>query len=333
METASSTDLDPMDQPQADLIPVGISSCILGAEVRFNGGHKLDRFVRDTLGAYLRFVPVCPEVDIGLGIPRETLRLIQGESGSVRMVAPKSGSDHTDAMEAYAKSKTEELASQALCGFIVQKGSPSCGMERVRVYGEPNQAPARNGRGLFTQALMDRFPNLPVEEDGRLNDPGLRENFIERIFAYRRIRALFSASWTIGDLVAFHTREKFLVLAHSRTCYDELGRLVAGAKSLPPDEVATEYERLFLSGLKEKATRGRQTNVLMHLAGHFKKVLDEGDRRELVEIIENYHKGLAPLVVPITLLRHHVRRQGLAYLEQQTYLDPHPQELMLRNHG
>jgi len=316
-----------------DEIPIGVSSCILGNEVRFNGGHKLSSFVRDTLGAYVRFVPVCPEVDIGLGIPRETLRLARGENDSVQLIAPKSGSNHTVAMEEYSRTKTEALSREALCGFIVQKGSPSCGMERVRIYSEPGRAPARNGRGLFTHALMERFPNLPVEEDGRLNDPGLRENFIERIFAYRRIRALFSGSWTMGDLVKFHSREKLLVLAHSRPSYQELGRLVAGAKDRDPHRVAQEYERLFLSGLKKMATRGRQTNVLMHIAGHFKKLLDDGDRAEISEITEKYRVGLLPLIVPITLLRHHVRRHNMEYLAMQTYLDPHPSELMLRNHG
>jgi uncharacterized protein YbgA (DUF1722 family) len=178
---------------------------------------------------------------------------------------------------------------------------------------------------------MRRFPNLPVEEDGRLNHPRLRDNFVERIFAYRRLRSLFAEGWTVGDLVAFHSREKFLVLAHGRPAYTELGRLVAGAKAREVTEVATEYERLFMTGLSKLATPAKHTNVLQHLAGHFKKLLDAEDRSELREVIERYRTGLVPLVVPITLLRHHVRRHGLVYLAQQTYLDPHPVELMLRN--
>ena len=317
-------------------IPIGISACILGQEVRFDGGHKLDHFIRDTLGAYVRFVPVCPEVDIGLGVPRETLRLVGDDSNKrdqPRLVAPKSGSDHSRRMNAYAHAKMTELGAEALCGYIVQKASPSCGMERVPIYTDGGGAASRKGRGFFTAVLMDRFPNLPVEENGRLNDPALRENFIERIFAYRRVRALFGGRWKVGDLVAFHGREKLLVLAHDRPAYQELSRLVAGANQQPRAQVATNYERLFLTGLKKLATRGKQTNILQHIAGHFKKLLDSADHQELREVIESYQSGLVPLVVPVTLLRHHVRRHDMEYLAQQTYLDPHPSELMLRNHG
>jgi uncharacterized protein YbgA (DUF1722 family)/uncharacterized protein YbbK (DUF523 family) len=316
-------------------IPIGISACVLGQEVRYNGGHKLDRFIRDTLGTYVRFVPVCPEVEIGLGIPRETLRLVRGEKNSeaVRLVAPKSDTDHTERMESYARKRTKELAQENLCGYILQKGSPSCGMERVRIYTKPGVAPARNGRGLYARELMERFPNLPVEEDGRLNDAGLRENFVERIFAYRRFRALFGGPWKMGDLVAFHTREKLLILAHDRPTYQELGRLVAAAKGRDRKQVASEYEVLFMTGLRKMATRGKQTNVLQHIAGYFKKLIDSNDRQEIQEVFASYRAGYVPLVVPLTLLKHHVRRHGIDYLAQQTYLDPHPTELMLRNHG
>lgn len=323
------------ETPLATDIPIGISACVLGEEVRYNGGHKLDRFIRDTLGAYVRFVPVCPEVEIGLGIPRETLRLVRGdgEEGSVRLVAPKSGTDHTKSMESYARKRTRQLARENLCGYILQKGSPSCGMERVRIYTKPGVAPARNGRGLYARELMAQFPNLPVEEDGRLNDAGLRENFVERIFAYRRFRTLFGGRWKMGDLVAFHSREKLLLLAHDRPAYQELGRLVAAAKGRDREQVAGEYETLFMTGLRKMATRRKQTNVLQHIAGHFKKLIDSHDRKELQEVIGSYHAGYVPLVVPLTLLKHHVRRHDIEYLAQQTYLDPHPTELMLRNHG
>lgn len=279
-------------------------------------------------------LPVCQQ--IGLDIPRESMRLVREETNTqttVRLIAPKSETDHTTTMEIYAKKKTKQLANENLCGYILQKGSPSCGMERVRIYSKPGVAPARNGRGLFAQALLTQFPNLPVEEDGRLNDAGLRENFIERIFAYRRFRSLFGSRWTMGDLVAFHTREKLLLLAHDRPTYQALGRLVAAAKGRNRHEVASEYEALFMSGLRKMATRSKQTNVLEHISGHFKKHNDAGDRQELREVIANYRAGLFPLVVPIALLRHHVRRHGIEYLAEQTYLDPHPQELMLRNHG
>lgn len=317
---------------ETDEIQIGISACILGQEVRYNGGHKLDRFLRDTLGTYVRFVPVCPEVEIGLGVPRETLRLEQiGGPETLRLVAPRSGSDHTAAMVAFARAKALELGAAELCGYILQKGSPSCGMERVRIYGAGGM-PQRNGRGLFAQVLLEALPELPVEEDGRLNDPRLRENFIERIFAYRRLRRLFRARWTRGELVAFHSREKLLLLAHDRPSYEALGRLVAAAKQTDRALLVEQYRRLFLGGLARIATTRKQTNVLQHVAGHLREVLDEAERRELQELIESYHRQWVPLIVPLTLIRHHVRRHGLSYLAQQTYLDPHPQELMLRNH-
>ena len=324
-----------ISEPGAVDIPIGISACVLGQKVRFDGGHKLDRFIRDTLGTYVRFVPVCPEFEIGLGIPRESLRLVRGGAtgAQLRLVAPKSGSDRTERMQTYAHKRLKQLAQEKLCGYILQKGSPSCGMERVRIYSRPGVAPARNGRGIYAQALMAQFPNLPVEEDGRLNDAGLRENFIERIFAYRRFRSLFGGRWKMGDLVAFHSREKLLLLSHDRPNYDELGRMVASAKGRDRKLVAGEYETLFMTGLRKMATRGKQTNVLQHIAGHFKKLIDASDRQEVQEVIDSYRVGHVPLVVPITLLKHHVRRHGIEYLAQQTYLEPHPTELMLRNHG
>lgn len=329
------TSSQPAQAPSEEIL-LGISSCILGAEVRFNGGHKLDRFVKHTLGNYVSFVPVCPEFELGLGVPRETLRLARPgaeTSHQLRLVAPKSATDHTQAMLRYARARCDELAEQELCGFIVQKGSPSCGMERVRVYPKPEGgSPNRDGRGLFTQVLLERWPHLPVEEDGRLNDPLLRDSFIVRIFAYRRLRNLFQPRWRIGDLVSFHAREKMLLLAHDRTTHTELGRMVARAKDLPRAQLKTDYMAGFLSGLQKRGTRRKHTNVLQHVSGHFKKLLDEDDRREVRELIDSYHKGLVPLVVPITLIRHHVRRHDLKYLASQSYLDPHPRELMLRNH-
>lgn len=320
--------------PKADPIRVGISACILGQEVRYNGGHKLDRFIRDTLGAFVDLVPVCPEVELGLGVPRETLRLVMpGRGAEPLMIAPASGTDHTAAMRAYAEARCDQLAGDDLCGFIVQKGSPSCGMERVKLYPSAEGGmPTRDGRGLFTAALMRRFPDLPVEEDGRLNDPRLRETFVERVFAYRRARTLFASPWTMGSLVAFHAREKLLLMAHHRPAYQELGRLVATAKGRDRQEVGSEYQRIFMAGLARIGTPRKHTNVLQHIAGYFKRTLDDDDRREMHDVIDAYWRGQVPLIVPITLLRHHVRRIGVPYLAEQTYLSPHPRELMLRNH-
>ncbi|MCA9673359.1 MAG: DUF523 and DUF1722 domain-containing protein [Myxococcales bacterium] len=317
------------------VIRIGISACILGQEVRYNGGHKLDRFIRDTLGAFVEFVPVCPEVDIGLGVPRETLRLVQDDSdpdGEPLMQAPKSGADHSKKMLRYAQRKVAELSKLDLCGYIVQKGSPSCGMERVRVYPRLDGGmPRRDGRGLFTRVLMQKLPLLPVEEDGRLNDPLLRENFIERVFAYRRLRQLFAGRWTIGQLVSFHGSEKLLLMAHSPG--KALGQLVAKAKAVPRAQLKDDYSRLFLETLARRSTVRKHVNVLQHIVGYFRKRLDDDSRREVHDLIEAYRNQLVPLVVPVTLIRHHVRKLEIDYLMGQSYLSPHPRELMLRNHA
>ncbi|MCA8959289.1 MAG: DUF1722 domain-containing protein [Planctomycetes bacterium] len=313
-----------------DEIRIGISACLLGERVRFDGGHKRDGFLTGTLGEFVTFVPVCPEVAIGLGTPREAIRLVRSDRGT-RLVGVKSGEDHTEPMRRYSQKRTRELANADLDGFIVKRDSPTCGLERVRVY-DQNGSPTKSGRGLFTEALIDASPLLPVEEEGRLCDPKLRESFFERVFAYRRVRSLFRARWSIGDLVRFHTREKMFLLAHHEPSYRELGRIVAGAKQTPRAELRTRYEELFMQALGRKATARKNTNVLQHMLGHLKDLVDGDDRRELVECIEEYRRGMIPLVVPVTLLRHHVRRHSIDYLSGQTYLEPHPKELMLRNH-
>jgi uncharacterized protein YbgA (DUF1722 family)/uncharacterized protein YbbK (DUF523 family) len=309
---------------------IGISACLLGQEVRFDGGHKRDRFLTEVLGAVVEWVPVCPEVELGLGTPRETLRLVRSEKG-VRMITTRTGIDHTDGMNAWADRRLDELAGEDLCGYVLKKDSPSCGMERVKVFGAAGM-PERQGRGLFAAALLERFPCLPVEEEGRLSDPRLRENFIERTFAYRRLKDLFGGRWSIGALGRFHTAHKMSLLAHSTTAYQELGRLVARASKLPRHELRDRYERDFMAALSLMATTRRHTNVLMHMAGHLKKLLDADSRRELQETIDEYRRGLVPLVVPLTLIRHHVRQNAVDYLFGQVYLQPHPRELMLRNH-
>ena len=317
-------------------IPVGISACTLGQSVRFDGGHKHDRYISETLGQYFLFVAVCPEVEIGLPIPRESLRLIKlrdKSSTGLRLVANQSGHDHSRAMQRYAKTRLKALQADSLCGYIVQKNSPSCGMERVRVYPERGGSPQKNGRGLFTDALMKKFPLLPVEENGRLNDPILRENFIERVFAYRRLREFFSRPWTMGQLVSFHACEKLLLMAHDRPSYLALGRLVATGKNSSRADLQAQYQQHFMQGLARIATRSKHSNVLQHISGYFKKTLDAQDRQELQELIEQYRLGRIPLVVPLTLLQHHLRRHPVPYLLQQTYMSPHPVELMLRNHG
>jgi uncharacterized protein YbgA (DUF1722 family)/uncharacterized protein YbbK (DUF523 family) len=311
-------------------VRIGVSSCLLGQKVRFDGGHKRDAFLVDTFGQFVEWVPVCPEAEIGMGIPREPIRL-QRVGPSIRLLGVKTATDHTDSMSQWAARRVEALAREALDGYILKKDSPSCGMERVKVY-DTGGAPARTGRGLFADALIARLPLLPVEEEGRLSDPRLRDNFVERVFAYRRLRDLFAGRWTTGALVRFHTAHKLTLLAHSPDAYRALGRLVAGAAALPRGEVKAEYESVFMKGLTTLATPRKHVNVLQHMLGYFRKVLDDASRSELGMAVADYQKGLVPLVVPLTLFRHHVRRCGVAYLEGQTYLEPHPKELMLRNH-
>jgi uncharacterized protein YbgA (DUF1722 family)/uncharacterized protein YbbK (DUF523 family) len=308
---------------------IGISSCLLGDEVRFDGGHKRDTFLTDVLSPCVEWVRVCPEVEIGLGIPRETLRLVN-VAGDTRMITTRTGIDHTETMRTYARRRTSELISEDLRGYVLKKDSPSCGMERVKVYS--GDAPARTGVGLYAAILKERFPALPIEEEGRLVDAVLRENFIERVFAYDRLRALFDAKWTQKALIAFHTAHKMTLLAHSTSAYRALGRLVAGGAAISRDVLQRQYESGFMSTLARPATTKRHTNVLMHMAGHLKTQVDEASKQELAACIDDYRRGLVPLVVPLTLLRHHVRAHNLDYLAGQTYLEPHPRELMLRNH-
>jgi len=309
---------------------VGISACLLGQEVRFDGGHKRDPFLTETLGQFVEWVPVCPEVELGLGIPRETIRL-EGDPAAPRLRAPKSGKDHTIAMQRLARARVDTLARQDLVGYVLKKDSPTCGMERVRVYGAGG-SPARNGVGTFARVLMERLPMLPVEEEGRLHDPALRENFVERLFAYARWRAFVTERPTRGGLVAFHTSHKLTLLAHAPAAYRRLGSLVARAKERPLPEVLADYGSAFMSVLRVRATPARHANVLEHILGYFSKDLTAAERQEMVDVIADYHRGLVPLIVPLTLVKHHVRRLAVEYLQGQTYLDPHPKELMLRNH-
>jgi uncharacterized protein YbgA (DUF1722 family)/uncharacterized protein YbbK (DUF523 family) len=308
---------------------IGISACLLGDEVRYDGGHKRDAFLTAVLGPFVEWVKVCPEVEIGLGTPREPIRLTAQEGG-IRLVAVKSGTDYTDRMDAYAARRVEALADERLCGYVLKKDSPSCGMARVKVHGASGPL-ALNGVGRFAAALLARFPDLPIEEEGRLCDPRLRENFIERIFAYGRLRDLFDSAWTVGDLVRFHAAHTLVLLAHSTAACTELGRLMSRAKSRDRDALRAEYSRRFMAALAVPATRARHVDVLRHMAGYFRKTLDAASRDELRQTIEDYRQGLVPLVVPVTLLRHHVRQQKIEDLADQIYLSPHPQELMLRN--
>ncbi len=312
-------------------IRIGISSCLLGERVRYDGGHKHDRFITETLGQFFEWVPVCPEVECGLPTPREAMRLV-GDPEAPRLVTIRSGLDHTERMLRWARARVAALDAEELAGFIFKSKSPSSGLLRVRVYGATG-IPSRRGVGLFARAFRERFPLLPVEEDGRLHDLALRENFIERVFALARFRALCAGGRTRGRLVAFHAAHKLLLLSHSPALLRELGRLVADAKASAPAQLYARYQTLFMEALEQRATVKKHVNVLMHMMGYFKRELSAEDKRELLEVIGHYAAEQVPLLVPLTLLRHHIRTLGEPYLAGQTYLNPHPIELKLRNHA
>ena len=312
-------------------IKIGISACLLGTKVRFDGGHKRDSFLTGTLSNYFEWLPVCPEVEVGMTTPRESLRLV-GKPDSPRMVTTKTGIDWTDRMNHYSHSRVKALSKEGLSGYILKSKSPSCGMERVKVYTD-NGMPHKNGQGLFAKALVEAMPYLPVEEEGRLNDPRLRENFITRVFCYYRWKNLTGTGRAaIRDLSRFHAQHKFLIMAHNETLMREMGRLVADTQGRRPSETLALYGTLFFEALARKTTLKRHVNVMEHIAGFFKKKISPSDRSELQQAIEDYRMGLLPLIVPITLIRHHTRALNVSYVQDQIYLYPHPKELMLLNH-
>ena len=311
-------------------IRIGISRCLLGEKVRYDGGHKRDSFLADTLGRHVEWVPVCPEVEAGLGTPREAMHLV-GPAETPRLLTIRSGLDHTDRIERFSHHRVRELETLDLSGYVFKKGSPSCGVARVRVYHEQGM-PARNGVGLFARIFQERFPLVPVEEEGRLADPLLRDNFLERVFSYARWREWQRRRLTRQGLATFHTTHKFLLLAHSRPHYEALGRLVGNAEQHRPTDLAQAYGRLFMEALRVKATVRKHVNALQHMAGFFKARLSEAEREEWHAVLQDYQRGLTPLVVPLTLVKHYVRRLDIHDLADQVYLNPHPKELMLRNH-
>jgi uncharacterized protein YbgA (DUF1722 family)/uncharacterized protein YbbK (DUF523 family) len=310
-------------------ITIGVSACLLGQKVRYDGGHKHYHYLTDTLGKFFRFLPVCPEVECGLPIPREAMRL-EGTAEEPRLVTSRTGRDLTGQMLDYCNRRVDELAAENLCGFVFKKDSPSSGLFRVRVYRKGS--PARDGRGLFAAAVVTRLPLLPAEEEGRLGDENLRENFIERVFAYHRWKDFLAGKAGVGELVQFHTAHKLQLMAHHPETYRQLGKLVAAAKGVPRQELLARYEELFMTALSYHATARKNTDVLQHIMGYFKKELTKEEKAELGEVIEQYHRRLVPLVVPLTLLKHYVHKYGIEYLQKQWYLQPHPMELMLRNH-
>ena len=309
------------------LIPVGISACVLGESVRFDGGHKRLPFATDHLKPYVRFYPVCPEMAIGMPSPRPAIRLIRGDEG-LQLVGSSQDLNVTAAMQAFSRDKVASLSH--LCGYIVCAKSPTCGMERVKVYDVAGKGAEKVGVGLYTQELMRQMPWLPVEEDGRLNDPVLRENFVTRIFALHDFYRQCEAGMTRGKLVAFHSRYKLLIMAHSQADYRALGRRVADLDAMPFDELLIAYRDHLMLALSKRPTRKNHSNVLQHIQGYFSRQLSSRQRKELSHLIDRYRRGTQPLLAPLTLLRHYLEEHPDPYLTQQVYFEPYPEALLLR---
>jgi uncharacterized protein YbgA (DUF1722 family)/uncharacterized protein YbbK (DUF523 family) len=312
-------------------IKLGISSCLLGAKVRYDGKHRLNPFLKETLGQFVKWIPVCPEVECGLPVPREAMQLV-GYPMNVRLLTIKKKVDYTDLMKEYTFSKIPSLREENLSGFIFKSKSPSSGMQGVDIYNSKGQ-PEFKGTGLFAEEVMCHFPLMPVEDDTRLHNSVIRENFIERIFVYKRWRELIQNKPVRNKLIEFHTRHKFLIMAHSPSVLIKLGNLVAWKKEIQELDLYNQYISVLMKGLKVEATLSKNVNVIEHLLGYLKKNLNQSEKQEFLEIVENYQQGLIPLIVPLTLIRHYGRKYKITYLNDQYYLNPHPAELMLRNHA
>jgi len=312
-------------------IKIGVSSCLLGEKVRYDGGHKREWFLTETWGPHLELVPVCPEAACGLGVPREVMRL-EGDPQAPRLFMVNTRQERTEQLLRWTEKRLMALEQEDLWGFIFKSGSPSCGPGRVKVY-DRQGAPRKQGVGLFAASFQARFPLLPVTDEIHLRNSRFRENFIERLFTCRRWQDFLARKWTINDLLAFHTRHKLLLLAHSPGHYRLLGRLVAQAQEIPGREFVAQYQTLLLEAMKLQATNKKQANVLQHIQGYFKKVLSAGEKQELLECLDSYRQGHLPLLAPLTLINHYVRKYGSPYLQEQHYLQPHPLELQLRYHA
>jgi uncharacterized protein YbgA (DUF1722 family)/uncharacterized protein YbbK (DUF523 family) len=309
---------------------LGISRCLLGDAVRYDGGHKHDGFLTDVLGPYVEWIPVCPEVEAGLGVPREPMRLVSGTT-SPRLMTVESGIDYTETVKRFSEQRVQALEALHLCGYVFKDHSPSCGMERVPMYNARGMPVRPGGVGVFARTFMAHFPLAPVEEEGRLKNPLIRDHFIERVFCYRRWKAvLYSDRLTQEELIPFHTRHKLLLLSHSRKHYDALEQLIGNAKQYRPVELARRYGTHFMNALKIAATPRTHVNVLQHVLGHFKTVLRQQEQEELLGVIEDYHHGIVPLMAPLTLITDYIHRFDVAHLKEQLYFEPFPKELKRR---
>ncbi len=308
-------------------IQVGISSCLLGHPVRYDGAHKYHSYIEQTLGRYFQFRPFCPEVESGMSIPRPAVQLRETPDG-IRCVGVKPPNlDVTEALENISMQQDDWLCD--LCGYILKKDSPSCGMQGVNVF--KNDVPTPRGTGIFAAYLQQTYPALPIEEEGRLGDPILRENFVQRVFVLHRWRQLCKQPLTASGLMTFHSRHKLIAMSHNQNLARDLGRIIAGVQTDTIDTTAQDYILSLMACLKTVATRGNHVNVLQHIQGYLKTNLDADDKQELTESIENYRQNRVPLVVPLTLLRHHFRKQPNAFIDDSYYLTPLPGELALLN--
>ncbi len=310
-----------------DQIHLGISACLNGQKVRFDGGHKKSTFCDQYLADLVTFTPICPEVGIGLPSPRKAIRLVKDKTDLIALRFSDGSEDLTAKMESFSKRTLPQF--EHVSGFVLTANSPTCGMEKVRVYYDEGNRNAKEGTGLFAKLLASKYPNLPLEEDGRLNDSLLRENFIARVFAYHEWKQIEQIGFTKNALFKFHARHKYQLLAHNPTNYRKLGQLLASSGN-DIEQIAAEYINLFMQSLKIIATRKNHTNVLQHIQGYFKKQLSPTERQDIASVILQYHKGMIPLLAPMTLLKHYLTIYPDQYIKQQSYFNPHPDSLKLR---
>lgn len=308
---------------------LGVSSCLLGSLCRYDGSHSRDQFVTGALSEYFDLIPYCPEAHI-FGTPRDTLRMVEVD-GSVRVLKSKDATDVTRELQEVSQLFCQEVVQEELCGFVLKSKSPTCGIERVKVYQEKNSCHEKKGEGLFAQALRAALPYLPIEEEGRLNDPWLKENFLMQVYAYADLQTFIKQATSLNALVEFHTQYKYLIYAKSQQAYKEMGNIVANHDKKPLDTILKEYQEAFLKAIAMKGSVSKTYNVLLHIMGYFKKQLSLEEKHHLLDTCDEYKEGIVPLIAVIKLLNIYVIRFEQTYLKNQKFLNPYPKELALRS--
>jgi len=314
----------------AKKINIGISACLVGQKVRYNGDGLRPHLINDLFAGYFNYIPFCPEVGIGMDVPHETIRL-EKKDNEIRLRSSSGENDYTDKMLDYSATKTEALSHLQISGFILKKDSPTCGLERVKIYGNGG-VPDKSGVGMFASALRAKFPLFPMEEEGRLNDIRLRERFIEHVFAFRRLQDFLEDSPNLGKLMAFHTGHKMQLMAHNPEKYRRLGHAVANAKKEDLSSFLAEYSTTFLEIMATAVSHKKQTDVLYHMFGFFKKIISSSEKQEFMRLVEQYKKQMIPMIVPITMLRHYLQKYPQPWLQAQVFFDPYPEEMLLRSY-